>query len=89
VFCKYLYGSQVRASRTMEGRAWTELDREAGRQAGRQADRQTNRQAGMRPNICRLRRRSKTRQQVFMQRSCTRRGNCRTKIVLVAILGED
>jgi hypothetical protein len=85
VFCKHLSGSQVRASRTMEGRAWTELDGEAGRQAGRQADRQ----AGMRPNMCRLRRRSKPRQQVFMQRSCTRRGNCRTKIVLVAMLEED
>jgi predicted transposase YdaD len=89
VFCKHLYGSQVRASRTIEGCAWTELDREAGRQAGGQAGRQAGRQAGMRPNICRLHRRSKTLQQVFMQRSCTRRGNCRTKIALVAMLEED
>jgi hypothetical protein len=83
--CKHLYGSQVRVSRTMEGHAWIELDREAGRQGGRQA----GRQAGMRPNICRLRRRSKTLQQVFMQRSCTGRGDCRTKIVLVAMLEKD
>jgi hypothetical protein len=40
--CKHLYGSQVRVSRTMEGHAWIELDREAGRQGGRQACDQTS-----------------------------------------------